>query len=137
MDLEESLRMLAQLQKAAGSNVKALQPLRKSVDLKELLPYTHRVLHDDQPRRSLDVGRREPARLSLDGREIAAKSSSTVDLRDVIREILNRKKMLYYNANNSNNNDFAKHVDVDNSIRSTSSKKNKNKSLLPVDSRRF
>lgn len=136
MDLEESLRMLAQLQKAAGSNVKALQPPRKSVDIKELLPYTHRVLHDDQPRRSVDVGRREPGRLSLDGREIAARSSSTVDLRDAIRESLNRQKMLYYNTNttstNSNNNNFAKHVDVENSIRSPSSKKSK--SLLPADS---
>lgn len=132
MDLEESLRMLAQLQKAAGSNLKTLQPPRKSVDLKELLPYTHRVLHDDQPRRSFDAGKREPARLSLDGREIAAKTSSTVDLRDAIRESLNRQKMLYNINNNDNNNNSAKQVDVEDSIRSTSSKKNK--SMLQADS---
>ncbi|GLJ30356.1 hypothetical protein SUGI_0600640 [Cryptomeria japonica] len=94
MDLEESLRILARLQKSTGG-LKNVEKRRQSVDLKELLPFSKQKEEEDLeegPRRSFD-GWREPPRLSLDGREFG--KSSNRDLRDAIRASLSRQKLLY------------------------------------------
>lgn len=103
MDLEESLRILARLQKASGG-VKTVERRRQSVDLKELLPFSKQKFEEDEeegPRDSFD-GWREPPRLSLDAREFG--KSSNRDVRDAIRTSLNRQKLLYGKNINGNIN---------------------------------